>query len=313
MSVNRIIGRYTGDKKGPLLICLGGLHGNEPSGVMAIDLLMKMLEVEPITNPDFNYCGRMLGVRGNLKALERGVRYIDKDLNRSFTKENVARALNGTTDQLDAEDLELREIIQLVKAEIKDYQPDEVYVMDLHTTTAFGGIFSITSDDPKSVELGVELHAPVIKGMANGLHGTTMHYFTTEELGVDTTCVVFESGQHDEGLSVNRAIAAIINCMRTIGAVDGRDVENRHDHLLIEYSSGLPKVAELAFVHYVEEDDGFEMLPDFQNFQRVTEGQIIANDVNGPIRVSDDGLILMPKYQPQSDEGFFIIKPIEGY
>jgi len=46
-SLNRIIGRYDGSEKGPMLVCIGAMHGNEPAGVRAIELVLKMLDVEP--------------------------------------------------------------------------------------------------------------------------------------------------------------------------------------------------------------------------------------------------------------------------
>ena len=313
MRPDRVIAKYTGRERGPLLICLGGVHGNEPAGVRAIDLVGKMLEVEPITNPDFRYQGRFLGVRGNLRALEKGVRFISKDLNRSFTEENLDRVMNGHSDKFDAEDFEIRDIFRLIKSEIEEYQPEEIFVLDLHTTTAAGGIFCIVAEDEESVRLAVELHAPVITGMAKGLRGTTMDFFTTERFGTKTTCVVFEAGQHQEPLSANRAIAAIINCMRSVGAVYSEDVENRHDHLLIEFSDGLPKVAELIQWYQIDPDDEFVMLPDFKNFENVSKGQTIADDKNGPILSPADGLILMPKYQKQGLDGYFIVKKLEGF
>ena len=80
--------------------------------------------------------------------------------------------------------------------------------------------------------------------------------------------VTFESGQHDDPLSVNRAIAAIINCLRTIGCVRAEDVENRHDALLIESSRHLPKVAELIMCHRIKPGDDFVMRPGYENFQK---------------------------------------------
>jgi succinylglutamate desuccinylase len=194
--------------------------------------------------------------------------------------------------------------------EIQDYQPDEVIVLDLHTTTAYGGIFSIATDDPKSVNIAVELHAPVITGLLEGIQGTTLHYFNTENIGIETTTVCFESGQHEETLSVNRAIAAIINCMRTVGCVRSEDVENRHDALLIEYARGLPKVSELITTHSIQPGDQFRMVPDYKNFQKVKQGEILAFDRNGPIEAIEDGLILMPLYQKQGEDGFFLIRAV---
>ncbi|MBT8228632.1 MAG: succinylglutamate desuccinylase/aspartoacylase family protein, partial [Bacteroidia bacterium] len=92
--MDRIIGRFDGTEKGPLLICFGALHGNEPAGIKAVDLVLKMLEIEPISNPDFYYKGRFLGLIGNLKALEKGIRFIDKDLNRSFIPQHIEHIKN---------------------------------------------------------------------------------------------------------------------------------------------------------------------------------------------------------------------------
>lgn len=306
----RIIGSYSGQKKGPLLICLGGTHGNEPAGIQALDILFRLLELEPESNSDFQFKGRILGLRGNLRAIEQGARFIEKDLNRLWTAENVKRILSSPADELSDEDLEIRELHDLITREIRLYQPEKVIVLDLHTTTAHGGIFSIATDDPDSVRIAIELHAPVMKGFLDSVQGTTLHYFTTQNMGVPTVAVCFESGQHEETLSVNRAIAAIINCMRTVGCVRSEDVENRHDALLIEYSRGLPKVSELVFTHTIKPGDHFKMEPGYQNFQEIQEGEILAYDKSGPVRAAEDSLLLMPLYQKQGDDGFFLIRPV---
>ena len=70
MDSGRIIGRYTGEDKGPLLIVFGGMHGNEKAGIRAVDIILKMLEVEPIINQGFLYSGRIVGMRGNIRALK---------------------------------------------------------------------------------------------------------------------------------------------------------------------------------------------------------------------------------------------------
>ncbi len=310
MNNQRLIGAYSGKESGPLLICLGGMHGNEPAGVQALDILFKLLELEPESNPDFKFKGRIVGFRGNARAIAKGARFLEKDLNRQWTPENVARILQSPPDELKAEDLEVLELHTAIMEEISAYAPERVVLLDLHTTTAYGGIFSIATDDPESERIAVELHAPVIKGLLSGLRGTTLHYFNTAQIGLPTVAVCFESGQHDETLSVNRAIAAIINCMRTIGCVKAEHVENRHDALLIEYSRGLPKVSELITCHSIRPGDAFQMLPDYKNFQEVRAGEVLAHDRNGEIKAAEAGRILMPLYQKQGDDGFFLIRPL---
>lgn len=310
MNLKRLIGGYTGPEKGPLLIVIGGMHGNEPAGVLALETMFDMLEVEPLTNPKFNYKGRIVGIRGNLRAMQLKQRFIERDLNRQFTHENIERIQNASDHELDAEDKEVKEILAFVEAEIADYPTDKIVFLDIHTTTAFGGIFGISTDDPESLRIAVELHAPVITGMINGIRGTSLHHFCKKNYGENAVAVVFEAGQHDEALSVKRAIAAITNCMRTIGSVREEDVENRHDEILIEYSKNLPKVAELIRVHQIQPGDNFKMIPNYKNFQPIKKGDILATDKNGVIKSDIDGMVLMPLYQKQGEDGFFLIKEV---
>ncbi len=309
-SPKRIIGRYTGKKDGPLLIVFGAMHGNEPAGVLALEQMFAMLEKEPTNNPDFDFNGRLVGLTGNLKARKKNLRFIKKDLNRQWTLENVEKVKTLPLDELDPEEQEMKELLEVIDAEIKDFQPEKIVFLDLHTTTAFGGIFSIPNNDPESVRIALELHAPVVKGMLKGIKGTTLHYFINENFKEEVVAVTFESGQHNEALSVNRAIAALTNCMRTIGCVKKEHVENRHDSILIEYSKTLPRMTELVMIHPIRPGDDFEMKEGYKNFQAVKKGDVLAKDKNGDIKAETDGVILMPLYQKQGDDGFFLVREV---
>jgi len=313
MTLERIIGTYTGEEKGPMLIVFGGMHGNEPAGVNALQIMFDMLEKEPITNPAFEFKGKLIGLRGNIRAMQAGKRFINKDLNRQWTPENVQRIKTAAIEDLDSEDLEIKENLEVIEKAVADYQPEKLVILDLHTTTAFGGIFSIPTQDPESVRIAVELHAPVIKGLLKGIKGTSLHYFNNDNFEPETVAVCFESGQHNEDLSTNRAIAALTNCMRTIGCVNSKHIENRHDSLLQEYSKGLPKISDLIMVHDIQPNDNFIMAPGYKNFQKVAKGDILASDKKGEIVAVEDGLILMPLYQAQGDDGFFLIKMLESF
>lgn len=312
MKPARIIGKYTGAEKGPMVIIVGGMHGNEPAGPNALKKMFDMLAVEPDHNPAFRFKGCLLGLRGNTRAISKNLRFVDRDLNRIWTTEHVEKMKAAPIVKLKNEDLELREMIDLIEAEIASYQPDEIILLDLHTTTAHGGIFSIPADTNASLDVAVELHAPVIIGLLKGIEGTLLHYFRTENIGVETCSVAFESGQHQEELSVNRAIAAITNCLRTVGCVQAEHVENRHDELLITYSKDLPKVAELITVHQIKKGDDFQMAPGYSNFQKVKKGDLLAKNRHGDILAPEEALVLMPLYQPQGDDGFFLIREVEG-
>ena len=296
-----------------MLLVFGGMHGNELAGVQALDNFFILLEHESANGSAPPFKGRFLGLRGNMGALARGTRYVVRDLNRHWTDAHVDRIMSTPHRKLEAEDKELHEILTLIRNEIEAYKPERVVVLDLHTTTASGGIFSIPTDDPESVRLAVELHAPVVKGLLHCVSGTTLHYFRTENVGVPTVAITFEAGQHHDQLSVNRSMAAITNCMRTIGCVQSEHVLNRYDKLLEDWSRDLPKVTELIMRHSILPEDDFRMKPNYRNFQPVRKGEILAVDRYGDIRAKADGRILMPLYQEQGDDGFFLIRQIEFF
>jgi len=304
-SSQRIIGTHEGEKHGPLIVVIGAMHGNEPAGVKAVSLALKMLEVEPITNPDFIFHGKMIGLIGNLRAFQSQKRYIDKDLNRLWTEERVNRLRTEEPDL--SEESEIKELLDIIHQEIKNYKPTKLVILDLHTTSSYGGIFSVVSHDKVSADLALEFHAPVITGLTDILSGTSMHYFTTEHMGIDTVALTFESGQHEEPKAVNRAIAAIINLLRALGCVDEDCVKNIHDEILITFSKNLPEIADLLFRYHIEPNEDFIMRPGFKNFQRITEGETVADNQYGEIKAETDGLILMPLYQKQGNDGFFIV------
>jgi succinylglutamate desuccinylase len=267
-----------------------------------------MLELEPRRNPYFQFRGKIVGLIGNLQAYERRIRFVKTDLNRHLTLENVARVRRADKAYLAFEDLELLELIEAIDAEIALYRPQNLVFVDIHTTSAEGGIFSIVANDAESWRVAQTLHAPVVLGMIGQVGGSSLHYFSEENTGLPTLKIAFEAGQHDDAVSTRRAIAWLVNLLRAVGVVSPQDVENRHENILRGYARHLPKSVRLLYVHRIEPQDGFQMLPDFKNFQAVRKGTLLAKDKNGYIAAPEDALILMPLYQRQGTEGFFLVK-----
>jgi len=308
--MSRIIGKYEGKERGPLIICFGAMHGNEPAGVKAIDAVLKLLDVEPIKNPDFAFKGNFIGLIGNLKAYVAGKRFINKDLNRQFLAPYIKELQKKDKHALEGEEEELVELIELINAEITTYQPEQLIILDLHTTSSMGGIFSICQNEERVISLAKALHAPVVLGMLENLQGTTLHYFTSKNTGVDTISLTFESGQHNEQLSINRAVAGILCCMRELGCVQKSDVENYHEERLIAHTKSLPKLTNLIERYHIDENNKFKMLPGFENFQKIQKGETLAMNGDVKINAKESGRILMPLYQKQGEDGYFIVKEI---
>lgn len=301
--IERQIGRYTHDLDGPLLIVMSAMHGNEPAGVKALDFLFKMLEVEPITNHNFQFRGEILGLIGNLKAFQQQSRYIDHDLNRIWI---------GSPDKGNIHELtEKNEIIELINRRLSNSNHSEVVLLDLHTTSSDGGIFTIPGPGQKALNISKSLNAPVILNMMDNIKGTIMEYFNPDYSHRPIHSLTFESGRHLDPLSVNRAIAAMINCMKHLNMVASTDVESVHDDILKQYSQGLPEVSRLTYRHPIEDGDSYLMKEGYLNFQPIKKNDPLAEHNGVTITAPVTGRILMPLYQKQGAEGFYIIEDVQ--
>ena len=88
-------------------------------------------------------------------------------------------------------------------------------------------------------------------------------------------------------------------------------MENIHDEVLKLFSERLPKISKLLYRHEIVDGDGFKMHKGFKNFDYVEKNTLLAEDHSGPIYAKESGRLLMPLYQDQGSEGFFIISTVE--
>ena len=77
--------------------------------------------------------------------------------------------------------------------------------------------------------------------------------------------------------------------------------------LLHEAGKTLPKETSFSYRHSISAQDQFEMNSGYKNFDPITQGQELARDKDGKVYANEDGYILMPLYQPQGSDGFFIV------
>ncbi len=312
----RVIGHFSGHEDGPLVLAIGATHGNEPAGVQAIAEVFRMLEAETKEKPDFLFKGHLVGLIGNLQAYQSGQRFIQKDLNRIWDPAFVETLLTRDPGTLEYEEAELVALLQEIKRTIIQTSAKHMVIIDLHTTSAGGGIFSIPlEDDPESIQLAAGLHAPVVMGLLKGLSGTLMHYasgnhFLSDGLPEEVCCVAFEAGQHTDPLSVSRSISAIISTLRNEGCLRPEDVDHKHDDILLDYAAELPKLTRIIHVHHIGPDEHFRMRPGYVNFQPVMKGEPLAVSNEKEVCAPSDGLILMPLYQPKGTDGFFIVETV---
>jgi succinylglutamate desuccinylase len=71
-------------------------------------------------------------------------------------------------------------------------------------------------------------------------------------------------------------------------------------------------VLEIRHRHVCHDGDGFEMGEGYRNFQPVSARQVVAVDDAGDISIPESGIMMMPRYQGQGEDGFFLAREVKG-
>jgi succinylglutamate desuccinylase len=296
--LTRVLGDFGDGGEGPTLVVVSGLHGNEPAGVLACQRVCELLDEGGLTRS-----GRVLLLVGNLAALRAGARYLNRDLNRAWTRAQIdAVRQDGYGD---AEDREQRELLGLLDVAVQEAR-GPVYLLDLHTTSGPGAAFSTVADTLPNRSVALSLPVPMVLGLEELVEGTLHDYMGQH--GVTT--LAFESGQHQEPEAVDRAEAAVWIVLDTVGLTRDRDAPRVAEgrRLLAQGHRHLPRAVEVRYRHPIAPGDFFRMTEGFGNFQPVRAGEVVGRDRDGEVVSPETARILMPLYQRQGSDGFFVVR-----
>jgi succinylglutamate desuccinylase len=304
---DRLIGRIEGARHGPLLVATAGLHGNEPAGVAALERVCRALEPRRQLAR-----GEFLALAGNLAALARGERAVDRDLNRHFRPERIVALRNGQKpDPAINEDRELVELLEAIDPALECAR-GEAYFLDLHTTSGKSAAFATVGDTLRNREFAQHFRSPIILGLEEHIEGTLLEYLN----GLGYITMGFEGGRHEDPASVDLLEAGVWVALAASGILpsEGEITEVAESQRLLDHNRrGLPRVFEVRYRHPVQPEDRFQMAPGYASFQRLTQGEVVAEDRSGQIRAPVPGRILMPLYQNQGDDGFFVIREFSPF
>ena len=291
------MGHLEGNAPGPLMILIGGMHGNETAGVQATERVFEQLDRNALR-------GELVGLRGNLSALAAYRRFVDYDLNRCWTDDHVALLRAEATERTRAEDREVTELLAWLDRYAAGHHPVKV-LADLHTTSGERGNFVIVPEACTRHPVVEVLSLPVVSGMETFLPGTLMVYAVQQGF----VSFAFEGGQIGSAKAVDLHEAGIWMMLHTLEMVTLSDKQiDRHRTLLQQYGRSLPRRVVGKSMHVVAEGAEFAMNPGYYNFKPVRRGEVVAHDQNGPIASPQDGLIFMPLYQKEGRDGFFIVE-----
>lgn len=296
-AVPRIIGKYTGDQSGPLLLVTAGVHGNEPSGVRALQKIFKLLEEH---QPSMK--GVFLGLSGNREALEQGKRFIDEDLNRTWTQRNLNKETRESHEQR-----EMQEIIDTLKEYSPEFYPVR-YFVDCHTTSSDSLPYISVQEVGKNDEFAHRFPVSIVRGFSDIVDGSIDKYFSNTGM----TGFTFEAGQHESQASLAHQEAMIWLALKEANGLD-HSVVPRFSEAIKIFQDDEAKgqtTYKILYRHGIENIEKFSMEPGFRNFEKINKGQLLAVQDGIQVKSTWDATIFMPLYQAQGNDGFFVIAEI---
>lgn len=293
---SRIIGTYGETAEDPLLFVTAGIHGNEPSGIFALRRVFEVLNKE---KPAIK--GKIVGVCGNMVALQKEARYIDEDLNRTWTEKNIAAKKMNTVEKQ-----EMFEIINILNIHLKEPFTKR-YFLDCHTTSSASEPYISVQDVNDNDRWAHMFPTYIIRGFSDIVEGCIDHY----ESRTGLTGFVFEGGQHESSESVSHHEGMIWLAMENAGMIDLESLkEYPETAAFLKDKRKNQKTFEIEYRHGLEADDDFVMEPGFVNFQKINKGDFLAIHNGKNILSQWDGYIFMPLYQSQGNDGFFIVRKV---
>jgi succinylglutamate desuccinylase len=200
------------------------------------------------------------------------------------------------------EDVELNELDSMLDSILVTAE-DEVYVLDLHSTSADGKPFATVGDTLRNRRFAQRFPVTMLLGIEEQLNGTMLEYLNN----AGAVTLGFEGGSHMSPRTADTHEALVWLALHNAGILNSEDIPDleRYRELLARGERGAT-VYEVRYRHAIRHDDDFVMTPGFNNFDPITSGQVVAMDRNGFVRANQTGLLLMPLYQKLGDDGFFI-------
>lgn len=300
---NHIIAAFAGRSSGPTLIVIGSLHGNEPGGAIALSSLS-----EDLAELQDKLGGRVYFLAGNTRALSKRVRFIDADLNRSWTPPNMSN-VGSAEIKATSEGTELTELDQILDG-ILITAMDEVFVLDLHSTSADGMPFATVGDTLRNREFAQKFPIKILLGIEEQLDGTMLEYLNN----AGAVTLGFEGGQHLSERTVETHKAMVWLALTNTGILEPKDnprIERSRNYL--SKTTNGAQIFEIRYRHAVGPESDFEMKPGFNNFDPVRHGDVLGHDKNGAVTAVESGTLLMPLYQKLGEDGFFIGRQISPF
>lgn len=304
---DRELGRYGDRLSGPTLVVIGGVHGNEPAGLVAGQRVLDQLS----HSAPVDFQGRLIVLAGNLAALnddDPDSRYIDHDLNRLCLDTHFEEPASTS-----AEHAQMQELFTTLEAirESCAESGQQMIVLDLHTTSSDSRPVVVFEDSLMARAHAMRMPCPKYLGIEEEIDGLVIDA-VTNRLG----CVSYlvEGGQHEDPRSVDVHEAAIWIALDSAAILSVGQCPG--DPLGVIRRAAQDRAGVVYDVRHREPiiDESFTICDDiFNGTQVAAENTVLAIQNAQPVRSPIHGLVFLPNMQTHKrvgDDGFFIVRRI---
>ena len=258
-------------KSGPVITIIGGIHGNEPCGVNAINEL-KNLEINS---------GKINFIFGNPKAIEQNVRFVGMNLNRAFRDDSEM-----TEEEKGAYEYKR-------SREIMPFLDESDILLDIHSSATKNSTPFIICE-PHSSELAECLPFGICCYGFDDIHPGGTDYYMNKK---NKPAICIECGNNDDPNATDLAVKSIKFLLIKLGMINGE--------LNCKKEQKIFNVKEI----YKTKTDNFKLEKSFKDFEEIKAGQLIG--IDGDKKIYSDAaqhILFARNCYKIGGEGFIYLK-----
>lgn len=264
--------KQVGKKRGKTLTILAGVHGNEKAGVMAINKIINNIQHSVINIRE----GTVYFIYANPKAIEKNLRYIDKNLNRCFIKN-----LKGNNYEI----LRAKEIMKILD------KSDAV--LDLHASNNPKATPFIICEK-NAYNLAKNFNFKILSSGWDTVEpgGTDGYMYKQGKIGICLECGSLVESEKNKNLAYN-SILQFLSYFNIIKKISGK-------------ISNPKKYVQVKNLVYKKTKD-FAFVKEFADFEILKKNSLFATDGNIKYIAKNNECIIFPHADTDIGDEAFIL------
>jgi len=257
--------RIYAKKDGPRVVFFSGVHGDEVSGVHALEKLF----FDFFVGVRELHCGSLTLVRANEQALSKVCRYVKYNMNRMFREEYSA--------DIDKNAYEYNRTQQL-----KPILANCDYFFDLHSAPIAAEPFIVVEETAFAFykQLGINRIMTGWSKFSSGAIGGDAENYANAHGAKSAT---LESGSHFEKRSNDVAYRSVVSVLSILGMIEGPKPQPEQPLEIVD-----------VYAVVLKEFDDFHYAGEVDNFQFIEKDHTFAIQNGRPLTVSEDSYLLIP-------------------